>query len=80
MAAQNHTSTLFVLCLVSVWYDIFDPMLTFLQAGFYVGPCAHWIKENAHIDEEIKSKYSAWILMYDCVYVCTYVKKKKKER
>lgn len=32
------------------------------------------------MDEEIKSKYSAWILIYDCVYACTYVKNKKKER
>jgi hypothetical protein len=86
MAAQNHISTLFVLCLVSVWYDIFDPMLTFLEAGFWVGSCAHKITDTGSKKNHIWMKKSRvniqheFLCMIVCMYIHTYIKNKNKER
>lgn len=65
-------------CVSSIWYiwshaDISSSRV--LSRSLCTQNNRHWIKENPHMDEEIESKYSAWILTYDCVYVHTYVKR-----
>lgn len=82
MAAQNHISTLFVLCLVSVWYDIFDPMLTFLEARFWVGSYAHKITDTGAKKIHIWMKKSRVNIQHEflCVIVCMYIHKKQEQR
>jgi len=82
MAAQNHTSTLSVLCLVSVRYDIFDPMLTFLQAGFSVGPSALKITDTGSKKIHMWMKKSKVNIRHEylCMCVCMYLSKEQEKR